>query len=645
MPDPIPRAGSVPSSRDRWLHLILLLALALRTYHLNCPPWDYHNWRQTNTLMVARDFARRGFRLLHPQVTWVSHDRPSDPSYFSGEFSIQSVLAALQYRVLGESDAAARVVVIAFSLLGIYFLYALLDRRAGRQAARLGALVYALLPYHLFFGRVFMPDVPALTLALGALNELDRWTDDRRWKTLLAAAAFMALALLQKLTVIFVALPALYLLWTALGSRLLVRRQAYVFLGIAALPPLAWYTHATALAHASGFSILPMSDFARGVGRWLQASFAGEALRRLAMEAFSPLGLALAVVGIFWPGQGRAAWVFRVWATGAVALLILIPESLARNYDDLLMVLPAGAALAGMALAALAARCRLRPVVTLLLILFVLDAMRSALPLYRPDRSPYDLGVLLNRLTAPQDLIVTESGGSPNVLYAADRRGWIDASYDLARLERLAQAGARYFASVSSQDTRDRREFLRALDARFQRLTPEDAPWPAYFLGAMPAPLHDIPKGEIQNPFPVNFGHQIEFLGISLRELLEWPTAFEVTYYWQCLKKTESDLRVFVHITTPSGQMVFQQDHWPLAGHLTTSQWSVGDVVRERYVVVLPGSLPPGRYQLRVGWFDPPRGPRLPIVSPSASDGEDRAAVADIEIHRAPRYRWFGVGS
>src|SRR5258706_848925 len=192
-----------PFSRDYWLWLILLLALLLRAYHLAYPAWDYHNWRQTITLMVARDFARHDFHVLHPQVSWIGGDQPSAPNSFSAEFSIQSILAALLYRLFGESDTTARLVVIAFSLLGICALYDLLNRRAGRMAARLGAFVYAVLPYHVFFGRVFMPDVPALSLALAGLAVLDRWTEDRTWGKLVGAALLTALAILQKLTVIF----------------------------------------------------------------------------------------------------------------------------------------------------------------------------------------------------------------------------------------------------------------------------------------------------------------------------------------------------------------------------------------------------------------------------------------------------------
>jgi hypothetical protein len=46
-----------PPRTGLWIYLILLLSLVLHTFHLAYPAWDYHNWRQTITLMVARDFA------------------------------------------------------------------------------------------------------------------------------------------------------------------------------------------------------------------------------------------------------------------------------------------------------------------------------------------------------------------------------------------------------------------------------------------------------------------------------------------------------------------------------------------------------------------------------------------------------------
>ena len=478
----------------RWLWAILLLAFVLRTYHLSGPPCDYHNWRQSITLMVARDFARHGFDLVHPQVLWIANDRPSDPSYFSGEFSIQSLLAALLYKVVGESDAVARMVTVAFSLLGIYFLYGLVNRGAGPLAASLAAFVYALLPHHLFFGRVFMPDVPALALALGALDALDRWTQDRKWGRLLVAAALAALAVLQKLTVTFLFLPALYLFWVVYGNRLLARIEPYVFAAIAALPSIAWYTHSAAMARESGFAIMQPFRFGGSLGLWLEPSFLKQVLRALTLEAFSPAGLGLAMIGLLWPLRGRTAWALRWWVVGAALMLMLTPEVLPENHYYLCLLLPGGAGAAGLALARLAPGRTAYPLLAVVLLLFTAGAIQSVLPLYLEDRWPWDVGVLLQRLTAPGDLIVTESGGSPNVLYYADRRGWmLNRQYDLARIEQLVRYGANYYADVFPGDVREQREFFQAMDARFERLTPQDGslPWPIYRLARRLGPPRD----------------------------------------------------------------------------------------------------------------------------------------------------------
>ncbi|HLX45992.1 MAG TPA: GatB/YqeY domain-containing protein [Bryobacteraceae bacterium] len=464
------------------LWAVLAFALALRTYHLTLPAWDYHNWRQTITLMVPRDLARHGFDVLHPQVAWVSQDRPSQPTYFSGEFPLQGILAAALYRIFGESDTIARLVVIVFSLLGIYFLYDLLDRRAGPRAARLGALVYAVLPYQIFFGRVFMPDVPALSLALGGLAWVDRWTFDRRWRTLLAASALTSLALLQKVTVAGVCLAIAYLFWVAYREKLLRQPEPYVFAAIALVPAMLWSSHSFQLGVQCGTWIMQPFTFGRRLELWLKPSMAGDILSALVFEAFSPAGIAIAALGLFWPARGPIFSMLRLWLLGALVLLFLIPELLPDNHYYLSLLLPAAAGLAGASLARLADRSR--TLVWVMVAVFVCDAMYTAVPFYRPDRWPVELGVELNRITRPEDLLIVDSGGSPNVLYFADRRGWmIDSSYPADFVQFRVKLGAAYFASVQPP-TPARRDFFAALDASFERLSPDGraGPGPIYRL-------------------------------------------------------------------------------------------------------------------------------------------------------------------
>jgi len=107
------------------------------------------------------------------------------------------------------------------------------------------------------------------------------------------------------------------------------------------------------------------------------------------------------------------------------------------------------------------------------------------------------------------------------------------------------------------------------------------------------------------------------------------------------MKTPSTDLRVLVHITGDGGRIVAQQDHWPQGGLFPTSKWAEGDSMRERYVLTLPGTLAAGKYQIRVGWFDPTQGSRLAILSPTPSDDADRATVAEVDVRSSPRYGWF----
>jgi hypothetical protein len=610
--------GRRPQPRgDIWLGAILLLAFAARTFHIAYPPWDYHNWRQTQTLMLARNFARHGFDLLHPQVNWVGSGGASNPSYFSGEFSIESVLAASLYKAFGESEVAARIVVIAFSLLGIYFLYKLLERRAGTLAARIGAFFYALLPYHWFFGRVFMPDVPALTLALGGLLFLDRWTSNRNPGALAAAATLTALAVLQKLTVIFIGAPVLYLFWVARGRRLFVQGETYFFAATALAPSVAWYLHTNALSQSSGFSFVQPGLFGRHLGSWLSVDFLHRLLTPLATEAFAPAGLLLFLAGLFWPGGGPAFWIFRLWAAGAALLLFLLPDALSANYYYYSLLLPAVAALGGLALARLASVRAAYPLLAVVLVLFAIESTGTVLPLYQEDRAPRDLGQLLNGLTASSDLIAAETGGSPNLLYFADRRGWMLAGqYDLEFVKKVQKAGARYYADPSTADLARNPEFFRLMDANFERLSADEGPWPIYRLDWQPASVQTLPNGI--HALDVNFADEVDLLGVSLRRLADSPTSFDLVYFWRPLQGFRSELEVMLQVQNREGAIVEELRYKLRRGE--------GPIMRSESILVLPGSLPRGKY----------------LLFAACGDTRSQAKqIAEITIRETPYYGFF----
>lgn len=120
-----------------------------------------------------------------------------------------------------------------------------------------------------------------------------------------------------------------------------------------------------------------------------------------------------------------------------------------------------------------------------------------------------------------------------------------------------------------------------------------------------------------QFPTSVNFVNKIELLGYDLSKVEsgDQGAKFHITYYWKCLDRMDQDYRIFVHITESKGdQIVAQQDHYPVHGRYSTSQWQKGEMIRESYEFSVPSDVPRGTYAIRIG-LDIPEREALKVVS------------------------------
>ena len=107
---------------------ILVLSFAVRFYRFDNPIADWHSWRQAETSMVARNFAKNGFDLLHPQMDNISNvqsgmDNPK--GYFFVEFPLYNAAQAGLFKLFGvlTLEEWGRLVTIIASTLGAFFLY------------------------------------------------------------------------------------------------------------------------------------------------------------------------------------------------------------------------------------------------------------------------------------------------------------------------------------------------------------------------------------------------------------------------------------------------------------------------------------------------------------------------------------------
>ena len=106
-----------------------------------------------------------------------------------------------------------------------------------------------------------------------------------------------------------------------------------------------------------------------------------------------------------------------------------------------------------------------------------------------------------------------------------------------------------------------------------------------------------------------------------------------VTLQWLATDPMPVDYTVFTHLLNSSGVLVTQTDSQPLSGTRPTSSWKPGEVITDRYALLLPPELEAGDYQIEVGLYDLASLNRLVISQPGgALDQLDHLILGAVKI-------------
>jgi len=416
------------SSRYRHAFLlgaILVLGVALRLYAINAPPADHQSWRQTQTLMVARNFYRHGMNLFKPSVDWLTTTRTPERRPVGGtELCVVPYLTAGLYFLFGVQHWVGRIVPILFSLLGVVYFYRLARRFYSPTCALLGSLLLTLSPFFLFTGRAQMPESFAFAMTFAALFYYDRWAASSKNACYGRAIAFTALMLLAKPQMAVTAIPMFFLTVHRRGRRAFREGRLYLFAAATVLPSLVFYYYSYVI-------LIPRSgvSFAQPVLSDLAFLAKPEYWTRMATSICAwnvgPIVSVLAAIGLFIP-PFRAKVLFPVsWLAAGLALLVLAPGGNNFNSYYQMIFVPPALLLACRALSLGFARRRTRLPAALALIAVVPYSVYIASQLYSQSYiSDYHCGRWL-RDQAPEDALVVCSSDSPATLYFADRMGWI----------------------------------------------------------------------------------------------------------------------------------------------------------------------------------------------------------------------------
>lgn len=319
---PVPAPSGIGVRAAAPLILILLVAAFLRLWQLTATGFNSDEAVYTGTAASLAGDSRLGSLF---------------PVFRAHPVLFQS-LVSLALRV-HESDWAARAAPALLGVATVATTYGLGRRLYGRRAALVGALLLAVMPYHVVVSRQVLLDGPMTLCATGALYCVVRYSESPAPRWLLAAGGILGFTVLAKETsiVLLGSLYAFFALTPAVRTRW---RHLLPALGVIGVVVVAHPLTQLLAGHArTGGSYLLWQMFRRANHPY---SFYG----REVPWAVGPLVVMAAVAGLVWLRRENT-WRERLLVCWVVVPALFFTVWPVKGFQYLLPAAPVFAVLAG----------------------------------------------------------------------------------------------------------------------------------------------------------------------------------------------------------------------------------------------------------------------------------------------------------
>lgn len=201
----------------------ILLFFLLRLIGIENPPLEIsHNWRQSLTNMIARNFVETDANILYPRI-----DMAGNASGIIGsEFPFFNYLIYLLSLAFGFDHWYGRLINLIVSSFGIYFFYRLVEKLCNARIA-FNAAIVLLASIWFAFSRKVMPDTFSVSFVIiGLFYCYDYLISGSKWKLLLYFC-FASLGMLCKIPALCLLSPLAILLFIDTIDQ---RRKIHVYL-------------------------------------------------------------------------------------------------------------------------------------------------------------------------------------------------------------------------------------------------------------------------------------------------------------------------------------------------------------------------------------------------------------------------------
>src|SRR4030042_6567845 len=154
-----------------FISLIIVLGFIVRMYKINTPLADWHSFRQADTASVTRFFINDGIDLLHPKYQDISRVQSgifNPQGYRFVEFPIYNFFHAILATAFPQLslEVWGRLLTIFLFLISTYTIFLIGRELMNKWGGLISALLFAFLPFNIYFTRVILPEPMVVTMGL-----------------------------------------------------------------------------------------------------------------------------------------------------------------------------------------------------------------------------------------------------------------------------------------------------------------------------------------------------------------------------------------------------------------------------------------------------------------------------------------------
>lgn len=140
-----------------------------------------------------------------------------------------------------------------------------------------------------------------------------------------------------------------------------------------------------------------------------------------------------------------------------------------------------------------------------------------------------------------------------------------------------------------------------------------------------------LPAAEV-HPLDVDFNRQVTLTGYQSNQPVTGGSNLIVTLLWQATAPIELDFTVFVQLVNARDGIVAQGDSKPQQGFYGTPYWQQGEQIVDSHIFPVPVDVPPGAYEILVGFYNAADGRRLQILDEAGVFKGDHVRLGPVEI-------------